>query len=381
MWLALQPRFARLLSVMFKCLLTTLLLLFLLPKSFANNWSYYGDFRYDYLQRDAKPLDKDNLWRTRLRLGIKQQELTKGAWDIRLANNYHSIGKNSHIDFSLSYPLASEMDKSFTTVDRLNWQKKWPNWHVRIGRFTHRSVLKGNAGLSLDKKNTIGTVVDWTDGLELQHKLSNDWNLQFLWQYEAASRTSSIRRAPLDFSSSSSRASYHFQLEKTSNSDFWLQRNLTLNYYPQALPIKANKITKHDYRTLNGKLVIAWPLSQGKWLLGTELAYLIDRPSTELTGIDISANNTRLSFQSIIGWKDFIPNHKLEFNYSETSAGWLISPNFPANSRLKMLTYLWIKSNFFLELTAIQATPLETYANTSRNIENRILLFRLNFSF
>ena len=163
-------------------------------------WDWYGDIRYDYLFRNAEHQDLDDLWRTRLRFGIKQSDPDKGAWDIRLANNYLSSGENTSTELSLAYPEAGEADKSLTTLDRLNWHKRWEKWSIRVGRFTYRSVLKSSGGLSLDRKNTIATVVDWTDGIELNFNFDQGWKGQFLLQHEAKAGPSSTRRGPLDFS-------------------------------------------------------------------------------------------------------------------------------------------------------------------------------------
>ncbi|MCG7533427.1 hypothetical protein [Pseudoalteromonas sp. OOF1S-7] len=344
-------------------------------------WQSYGDVRLDYLVRNSSNPDVENLWRSRLRFGVRHKDLAQGGWDIRVASNYLSVGENSKVDLSWSYPRAQEADKSFTTVDRLYWQKNGADWGVRIGRFTHRNVLKGSAGLSLDSKNAIATRIDWTDGLELSRTFPDGWHAQFLWQHEAASQPSSTRRAPLDFSDSDSRASFHFKLEKVASDDTLIQRSIAYHYFPQSLPDQPGSQARRDYQTLNTKLVVGGPLPRGKWLLGGEAGYLIERPVRELSGISADQGNPHWSFQSIVGWQDFVPGHKLEFNYSETAPGWLISPNFPANSRLKVLTYLWIKPRFFLEISAIKAVQLKAYAQSQRHVTNNLLLCRVHFSF
>ena len=261
--------------------LFTLSLLLVSPSSQSQYWKGYGDLRLDHLFRDGEHRELNDVWRGRLRVGLKYESDDFGHWETRLATNYISNGENSEIDLSFSYPSADEVNKGFTTLDRFYWQKRWSKFDMRVGRFTHKSTLKSSAGLSFDSKNEIATAIDWTDGIELNYYPVDDWKLQFLLRHEAEDRPTSVRRSPLTFNESASRSSYRIELANEPKDSIFVQRTLAFSYFPDSLPRIENENDLpqlKDYSAVNGKLVVGHSVTNGRLIWGIEAGYLFKTP-------------------------------------------------------------------------------------------------------
>jgi hypothetical protein len=219
---------------------------------------------------------------------------------------------------------------------------------LTIGRQQTRSVLRaGVFSRSLDRNDSNNTRVTWTDGLHFTSRRREGWETHVIAQHNSADGSGSIRRGQLDFAASKSRVSYFVSTENVAFVGPIVQRVLAISYLPASL-LKDGVADgrREDYLGIVGRVAARWPQqSEGmRFRAGLEIGYAPEVPTAEAAGI--TGNVEKLAWNVTASLLDFQPGHSIGINYSQTGAGWLLSPNFVDNEESVEARWLWRPRNF-----------------------------------
>ncbi|MDJ0941457.1 MAG: hypothetical protein QNJ00_16970 [Woeseiaceae bacterium] len=216
-------------------------------------------------------------------------------------------------------------------------------FNITIGRQQTRFVLRGGVfARSLDRVDSNNTNVTWTDGLHARFFPAKGWTAHVVVQQNASDGTGSIRRGPLDFSTSAARQTYFVAFENTNTLGPIVQRALDVSFLPDSLLVDGDLSgRREDYWGVVGRLVGRWPQRADGVRLraGVEVGYAPERPTADALGLQSSASG--LAWNVVASLMDVVPNHSIAINYAQTGGGWLLSPQFGRNEEQFELRYQW----------------------------------------
>ncbi len=259
---------------------------------------------------------------------------------------------------------------------------------VAAGRLQTRFVTRGGIfAKSLDRNNSHNTSVNWTDGLHATIKpgLGRGWVAHLISEYNDDEGTGSVRRAPLDFSTSNSSVSHFIAFENTQSWRYLVQRGLDVSYLPDAL-LKDGEQTgrRDDYWGIVGRTAARVPLdASGRRLqLASEIGYAPKTPTNRAVGIGNPGDADGLAWNVSASLIDFIPKHSIGILYAQTGAGWLLSPQFASNEEQYEVRWQWRpEANIVLDARVRQREELEQLASSERKEKELDYFVRLTWRY
>jgi len=214
---------------------------------------------------------------------------------------------------------------------------------VALGRLQTRFVLRGGVfAKSLDKSDSGGTNITWTDGFQSVYRAKNGWKSSLILQRNSDESSGSVRRSPLDFDDQDAHNSFFVGFENAQDWGPVVQRALDISYLPDSLLKDGDPSgRREDYWGVVGRFAVRWPQrSEGIRLrVGTEIGYAPTIPTREAVNLDSNVN--ALAWDVVASVMDFRPGQSIGINYARTGAGWLLSPSFRPNEELIEIRYQW----------------------------------------
>lgn len=314
----------------------------------ADAWQTSGDVRFGYVAsetraRSGAESDSDSL-RARARLRLRGD--LGGGWHVsgRVAARLDSEQDNEEFWMRKYAPGPAGLESGQGTVDEAYVEYRSANapWSVRVGRFQAAWGLDDIMKKSLDQNDSPNFDVTWTDGAWFQWQPSEDWTTHLIVRHNDNRGPTGTLRRPLEFSDSDSRVGLFAALESKTPVGPLIQRMVTLNWLPSALPHTATDTRTEDYLAVTAKATAQWPLggSQTKLRLGGELGYAPDTPRREVMNSG-SGSADSLSWQASLNFMDIFPDHNLGIVYGRIADGWLLSSDFRPNDSLAEVRWVW----------------------------------------
>lgn len=326
----------------------------------TDGWKISGDFRGGYFAsertaRDGAESDQD-AFNARLRVAFERPLAERWAVRTRVAGRFSS--EQDSTDFYLRgyAPTNSGASYGDVTVDEayLRYQAPDDGLRLRVGRFQTGFAVAGVASKGLERNDSPGTDVNWTDGVHLEIPVAGDWRGHVIGQYRHRKGSGGLARAPLDFSDRNSRGTLFLGLENKKPLGAITQRMLSMTWMPDSLAARGlADPSREDYVTIDARIAAEWPLSADGPRLGAglEVGYALETPRDAVTGTGGNGDSGGLAWQVQGSVYDIAPNHHIGLAVGRVDAGWLLSPDYRPNDRLAEFRYQWQ----FLPKTSMEA--------------------------
>lgn len=355
----------------------------------AQDVDFSGDLRFGYYgferdERNGSETDDDML-RLRVRAGLLWT--INDTWSVkgRYAARMHSKNNDSGFVglFDGLQPGASSIEPGESTLDEFYVRARYGNWDHRIGRFQTNARLIGVAEKSFSRTNSTSWDVGYTDGVQTTYHSEHGYNYTALIEYNDPDGTSNLRRSPLAFQDSSSRASYYLAVNAADTDGLWAQRSLDVTYIPSALYYNGvGQPQKRDYLGFSGRLATQMAVRGATRLVtGVELAWAPETQLEQVAGLPGSGKTDSFSWHVSANLMDFMPGHSVALVYGENEAGWLLSTDFQNNSKLTELRYAWEPMNgHLLEARVRERKDLHQLLSAQRKRSETDVYFRYSIS-
>lgn len=329
-------------------MLSLALVLALGSSAYAQDVVFSGDLRFGFAQFDRDERNgtsvSDDQLRLRARAGllwtVSDTYSVKGRYAARL----HNKGNNTELKFLRGLrPGASSIAPGQSTLDELYVRARYGNWDHRVGRFQSNNRLVGVAAKSFSRTNSTSWDVGWTDGIQSVYRGTNGWSYTAIVERNDKDGPSSLRRAPLDFDKSSSRAGYYFSVDSTETGGLWAQRSLDVTVIPSALYYNGLALPQNrDYIGITGRLAAQTTVyQQMKLVAGIQVAYAPETPTKAAMNLPGTGSTDGTAFEVSFNLMDIRPGHSLGIVYGENEAGWLLSTDHTNNQSLAEMRYAW----------------------------------------
>jgi hypothetical protein len=256
---------------------------------------------------------------------------------------------------------------------------------LAIGRMQTKFVTKGGVfAKSLDRNDSSGTRVEWTDGFHGTYRHTSDWESHLIVQYNSADGASNTRRGPLDFSDNRARASYFASLVRKGGAGFLVQRALDFTYLPRTLQKDGTDAGRlGDYWALVARIAARWPQrSSGPRLrVSAEIGYAGNTQTNRAAGIDRHGDSGGHAWAVTASLMDFVPGHSIGLNYGHIESGWLLSSQYRNNDTLTEVRYVWqVSENLRAEMRARQRNEIDRMQDASQRREGFDMFLRFTWS-
>jgi hypothetical protein len=315
-----------------------------------------GDLRTGYYWsrdefRDGADEEKDDDFRARFRL--------EGQWNVtdslRLTSRLAYLCSTASCDPNTTIKTdridGNSIEGGTATIDEfyLHWFRT-ERFNMAVGRMQTRFITRGGVfAKSLDRNNSNNANINWTDGIHATFNpgYGRGWRLNWISEYNNEDQTSSVRRKPLDYSTTGSQFSHFVSLENNQRWGYIIQRGIDISYLPDALLVDGDPNGRRDdYWAAVGRTAARIPLGDGlqRLQVATEVGYAPDTPTREAldpnaVGVDTDVGGVAWNVSASV--MDFLPNHSVGLLYGRTDPGWLISPQYVNNEKQVELRYVW----------------------------------------
>ncbi|MDO9475915.1 MAG: hypothetical protein Q7L07_04310 [Pseudohongiella sp.] len=356
----------------------------------AQSVDFSGDLRFGYIsfdrdERNGSTSD-DAQWRVRVRAGmlwtINDTWTFKGRYSARVHDSRNRSGFVGL--FEAMGSGGPTIAPGQTAVDEFFVRARYGKWDHRLGRFQTNSRLIGLASKSFSRTNSTGWDVGWTDGIQSTYRADHGVNYTAIIERNDKDGPSNLRRSPLRFDKSASRAGYYLGLDAAKTDGFWAQRSLDLTYIPSALYFNGMAAgQQRDYLGLSGRLATRVTIhDQIKLVSGIQLAWAPQTQrlaAADLPGTgDAKGTGWQLSFNVI----DVVPGQNISMNYGQNEAGWLLSTDFVGNQSVAEIRHSWfIRPGRLLETRIHQRKDLNRLSTAVRKRVETDMYLRYSISF
>jgi hypothetical protein len=350
-----------------------------------------GDLRglYDSLEvedRDGETLEEDS-FAARFRVGLRWKAARYLRLGARIAGRCLSEECEPEFVMERATPAPNGLKGGQVTFDQLylHWHKR-SRFDMAVGRLQTRFVLRGGVfARSLDRNDSNNSNVTWTDGLHATYR-GREWDSHFVLQRNSSEGSGSVRRAPLDFDSSSARSTFFLGFENTESWGPIAQRAFDISYLPSSLLVTGDpRGPREDYWGLVGRLAFRWPQRSDRPRLraGLEAGYAPETQASSITPLaGVTGTVDGLAWDVVASVMDFSPGHSIGVNYAQTAGGWLISPQYRPNEELFELRYQWrARPTLTFDARVRWREDLESLAGVDRNRETVDFFVRLTWQF
>ncbi|MFU8832547.1 MAG: porin [Wenzhouxiangella sp.] len=356
-------------------------------------WQASGDLRTGYAAsrreaRDGTETDDDS-FRARIRFRLSRN--LGGGWLFsgRLAGTYASDQDRFSAYVRRHRPSRTGLEAGDTTLDELylGWLDAEGLWNVRAGRFQTSFNLPVVPAKSLDRNDSSGFGIGWTDGVHVQRLITPAWRGHLIAQVHSrgANGTGNTLRTPLDFTDSSARAGLFAGLQAEQNPGPLILRMIGLTWLPDSLASEGQTSEhREDFLALTTKLAASWSVGPAKTRLvaAGEFGHALNRPRREVVGLSGDRQVSGNAWQLAASAYDIRPGHHLGVVYGRAQAGWLISTDFRNNDELAEIRYQrLIRPGLTVETRFRWRRELELPEFEQRQRIDRDIYIRLNARF
>lgn len=327
----------------------TLLPLLSMGAHAQNPVSFSGDLRFGGTSFDRDERDGSNIDRTRLQLraraGLEWNISDIYSAKVRYAARVHNTG-NESATFKLYRAVprgASSLHPGQSTLDELFIKADYGNWEHKVGRFQTNNLLDTVPAKSFSRTDSTSWDISWTDGIHSRYTLPSGWQVNMIAEHNSKRGPTHIRRAPLSFERSASRAAYYVSLDHSEPDGLFLQRSVDVTLMPSALYYNGlQRNEQRDYVGFTTRLLMQWQLSGSTRLTaGGELAWAPETPTLAALNLPGRGKADGRGYQLTANLMDFAPGHSIGVIYAETDAGWLLSTDFDNNEAQVEVRYAW----------------------------------------
>lgn len=341
-----------------------------------------GDFRIGYYGSETDRRDgthsSDQSGRARLRYGFKAPLNDHWSGQLRFAGRYSTDQTGTGFAF-VDYNNTRSFGQSTFDIAQLRY---WTaDLDIRFGRMQTKFELEGVAKKSLDRNDSPNMDIDFTDGIAVTRNRASGWDSHFILQHNPTQGSTNVTRGPLNFSAPDTAVTVFIGLEKKDKTGPWRQRGIDLTYIPNALLYDG--VNRADYIGVVGRAARQWPLSGGsKFLLGMEAGYAPTTPQKSVINTGGGERAGGLAWQTSFNWLGFAPRHSLGLVLGEAQGGWLLSPDFPNNTRLVELRHRYkINKRMRLESRIRSRVELEQQVTAVRRQNSNDFYTRFTWKF
>lgn len=317
--------------------------------SLQDNIRFFGDLRFGGVAFDRDERDGSNFDQTRLqvraRAGLQWQISDVYSAGVRYAARVHNTD-NESAEFKLYRAVprgASSIHPGQSTLDQLYVRAQYGQWQHTVGRFQLSNLLVGIPDKSFSRTDSTSWDVSWTDGIHSRYTLPSGWQVNMIVEHNSKKGPTHIRRAPLWFDQSASRASYYVSLDHSQPDGLFLQRSVDVTVMPSALyydGLLHNR--QRDYIGFTGRLGLQWQLPGSTRLVaGGELAWAPETPTWAALNLPGQGKADGFGYQLTFNLVDFRPGHSIGMIHGEADGGWLLSTDFTNNQSQTELRYSW----------------------------------------
>jgi hypothetical protein len=316
-------------------------------------WRISGDLRVGFIREEKDLRDGSSSTETEGRGRFR----LAGAYNVnewliataRLATTCTTEECDPALSVDNSLDTRSSTSHGSITLDELYLHVfRRERFNVALGRLQTKFVTRsGVFAKSLDRNNSNGFNVNWTDGIHGTLHLKDESILHLVSEYNDPDGPSSVRRDPLDFEDSGARVSHFVAWETQNRLGPFTQRGLDISYMPSALLKDGTETgSREDYVALVARSVIArsYGTAGRRFNIGAEIGYAPETPTRAAVGLPGEGDAGGLAWALSASLMEVWPNHSIGINYARAEAGWLISPQYRDNEELVEVRYLWRKN-------------------------------------
>jgi hypothetical protein len=350
-----------------------------------------GDFRVGYTRTDKDNRDATDQTssevRGRFRIGGTYNITEKLIFGGRLASTCSTDECNPEFVLDGTLPNRTSINDGDITFDELYLHSfRREKFDVAIGRLQTKFVSRaGVFAKSLDRNDSSGSNVNWTDGAHGILHVNEDWTGHLILQKNHADGTGNIRRGPIDFNHEDSRITYFLAAENVQRIGPINQQGFDITYMPRSLMKDGNRAGRiEDYIAVVGRFAASWPEgSIGPRLnIAGEIGYAPETPTRAAVGLAGNGDTDGLAWLVSASMVDFRPDHSIGINYGRTDAGWLLSPQYRENEQALEIRYMWRRSqNLALDIRGRWREELEQLASATRKQEELNVFARFTWGF
>jgi hypothetical protein len=341
-----------------------------------------GDFRTGYYGSETDRRDgthsSDRSGRARVRYGFKAPLNDHWSGQLRFAGRYSTDQTSTGFAF-VDYKNTGSFGQSTFDIAQLRYRTK--DLDVRFGRMQTKFELEGVAKKSLDRNDSPNMDIDFTDGVAVTRKGNSGWDSHFILQHNPAQGSTNVTRGPLDYAVAGTAATVFLGLEKKDKSGPWRQRGVGLTYIPNALVYDGTN--RADYIGLVGRTARQWRRKGGsRFLWAMEAGYAPTTPQKSEINTGGSERVGGLAWQTSFNWLGFAPRQSLGLVLGEAQGGWLLSPDFPNNTRLVEVRHRYqINKRMRLESRIRNRVELEQQTASARRQDSNDFYARFTWKF
>lgn len=318
------------------------------PATAEAPWQLSGDLRggvfINERRTGGETLDRSEDLRWRLRLAAGRNLTERLEFRARVAGTWSADDLGTRAYLRAASPSRTGVVAGDVTFDELQLRMRGADedWWLVVDRFQSRFLLPGVAAKSLDRNDGSNVGVAWRDGLHYSRRLGEDWRMHLIATHRPRNGGGSVRRAPLDFSTTDSRMSLFTGLASEQPWGPVRLRMIGLDWLPDALATDGlGQSRRDDYFALVARGAAEWPVGTGgmRLLAGAELGFA---PTTQrLPGVDSQPGGraSGVAWQTSVNLYDIRPGHHLGLVHGQSGGGWLLSNDYRSNERLSELRY------------------------------------------
>ena len=199
--------------------------------AFAQDVDFSGDLRFGFASLDREDRNglnsDDSQFNLRVRAGMQWNISEIYSAKIRVAATGNDSDFSGDLKFYTELPAgASSIEPGDMTIDELYVRARYGNWDHKVGRFQFSNALVGVPAKSMSRMNSNSWNVSWTDGLHSQFSAGDGWKYNFIIEHATEDGPTTVRRSPLNYQSSQSRATYYASVDKSDEDGLFLQRSV-----------------------------------------------------------------------------------------------------------------------------------------------------------
>lgn len=358
-------------------------------QTFGQNFK--GDIRFGYTRTDGDDRDGSDQssaeWRGRFRAGGSYSIGDSLIFGGRIASTCSTDECNPDLVLYSALPNNTSINDGELTFDELYVHGfRDEKFDIAIGRLQTKFVSRaGVFAKSLDRNDSNGANVNWTDGVHAIWHVNSDWTGHLVLQSNKADGTGNVRRGPIDFNDEDSRITYFLAWENTRRFGPINQQGFDVTYMPQSLMKDGDRDGRiEDYIAFVGRFAASWPEgSTGRRLnVAGEIGYAPETPTRAAVSLSGEGDVDGLAWLVSASVVDFRQDHSIGINYGRADAGWLMSPQYRENEEAVEMRYMWRRGpNLAFDIRARWREELEQLENTARKRQELNVFARLTLGF
>ena len=355
----------------------------------AQDVEFSGDLRFGYaeFERDERngSTTDDNQIRLRARAGLLWTINDTWSFKGRYAGRVHDSRNQGGFVHLFNAPTGGgpSVAAGETTLDEFFVRARYGKWDHRIGRFQSNNRLVGVAAKSFSRTNSTGFDVGWTDGLQSTYRSDHGLNYTAIIERNDKDGPSNVRRSPLGFDKSASRAGYYLSVDAADTKGLWAQRSVDITYIPSSLYDNGFAAGQpRDYLGVTARLATQVNIhEQMRLVSGFELAWAPETQTNAVANLTGPGDTGGNAWQVSLNLMDIKPGHSVGLVVGETDAGWLLSTDFPAGQSLAEFRYAWVPmSGHILETRIRERKDLSLLRNAVNKRAETDFYFRYSIS-